>query len=189
MQAAVTWSQPVQVRASGEVDVATLVFALFYLVLLGSLVAAFVALPFLLAYEAFQLVRRSVRRFKSGPPGDPAMLTTDRARRLAAEALSDGYAQGRLDGGDFDRRTTAALQARTAGELATVLADLPWRPLGGLSRVLPSYRVVVVGLAVAMFAGTTGRIAGAFVVLAAVFLGDRAGVVSLAVLAAAIILG
>ncbi|MCP9964084.1 DUF1707 SHOCT-like domain-containing protein [Actinomadura madurae] len=39
--------------------------------------------------------------------------------------LGDRYASGHLDADDFETRTTEATRARTRGELAHVLRDLP----------------------------------------------------------------
>jgi uncharacterized membrane protein len=48
---------------------------------------------------------------------------TDRDR--AASRLRDHYAEGRLTAEELDERVTAALNARTAGDLRKVMADLP----------------------------------------------------------------
>ena len=53
------------------------------------------------------------------------LLATDRARAAATAALADGYAEGRLDGAELERRTEAALTARTSADLAALFSDLP----------------------------------------------------------------
>lgn len=50
---------------------------------------------------------------------------SDADRDRAAALLRDHYAEGRLSTGELDERLTAALNAKTAGELRRVLADLP----------------------------------------------------------------
>jgi hypothetical protein len=50
---------------------------------------------------------------------------SDADRDRAAALLRDHYAEGRLSAGELDERLTAALSAKTSGELRRVLADLP----------------------------------------------------------------
>lgn len=45
-------------------------------------------------------------------------------RELVHQALSEAYADGRLDAAEFEERTDAAQSARTLGELPPLLADL-----------------------------------------------------------------
>lgn len=49
----------------------------------------------------------------------------DAERQAAVEALSEHFVAGRLDSAEFNQRMDAALQARTAAELAPLFADLP----------------------------------------------------------------
>jgi Domain of unknown function (DUF1707) len=49
----------------------------------------------------------------------------DAERDRAAAALSDHFAEGRLDRDEFDVRLTAAYAARTAGDLEPLFLDLP----------------------------------------------------------------
>ena len=60
-------------------------------------------------------------------PSTPALRVSDSDRELTLERLRDALAEGRIDAADFDARTDRTLQARTAGELAEVTADLPDR--------------------------------------------------------------
>jgi Domain of unknown function (DUF1707) len=50
---------------------------------------------------------------------------SDADRDRVAALLRDHYAEGRLSTGELDERLTAALNAKTSGELRRVLADLP----------------------------------------------------------------
>lgn len=58
-------------------------------------------------------------------PSRPAIRASDRERDAATHRLQDAFAESRLDDSEFDERMRAALTARTRGELATLLADLP----------------------------------------------------------------
>lgn len=49
----------------------------------------------------------------------------DAERQAAVDALSDHYVAGRLDINEFNARMDAAMQARTAADLAPLFADLP----------------------------------------------------------------
>lgn len=49
----------------------------------------------------------------------------DEERHKVAELLGDHLAHGRLTQDEFEERLAAAFQARTAGELGKLLADLP----------------------------------------------------------------
>ena len=69
------------------------------------------------------------------PPGGRSRQETSRAdnhirisdadRERSAAALRDHYADGRLTCEELDERVTAALTARTFGDLRSVMADLP----------------------------------------------------------------
>ena len=50
---------------------------------------------------------------------------SDNDRERASALLRDHYAEGRLTAEELDERVTAALNARTAGDLRRVMADLP----------------------------------------------------------------
>ncbi len=56
------------------------------------------------------------------------MRISDSDRDRAAAQLRDYYAEGRLTSEELDERVTAALSARTAGDLRRVMADLPVTP-------------------------------------------------------------
>src|SRR5258708_28828017 len=53
------------------------------------------------------------------------MRVSDADRERVAERLREHFAAGRLTSEELDERVTAALGARTAGDLRTVLSDLP----------------------------------------------------------------
>ena len=66
----------------------------------------------------------------SGPPQPtrgqpPAIRAGDRDRDAVVHRLQDAFAEGRLDDDEFDKRTRAALTARTGAELDVLTADLP----------------------------------------------------------------
>jgi len=94
---------------------------------------------------------RSGGRSGQGPVADPNMRVSDAERAEVADQLSKHYGDGRLDEAEFNERLGKAMGAKTRGDLAGLLDDLPRpqapaapvpkRPIG--SRVL--------GLALAMF--------------------------------------
>jgi hypothetical protein len=53
------------------------------------------------------------------------MRIADSDRDRAAAQLRDYYAEGRLTSEELDERVTAALNARTAGDLRRLMSDLP----------------------------------------------------------------
>jgi Domain of unknown function (DUF1707) len=53
------------------------------------------------------------------------MRISDSDRDRVAAQLRDYYAEGRLTSEELDERVTAALSARTAGDLRRLMADLP----------------------------------------------------------------
>src|ERR1700753_1436848 len=53
------------------------------------------------------------------------MRIPDSARDRAATQLRDYYAEGRLSTEELDERVTAALSAKTAGDLRRLMSDLP----------------------------------------------------------------
>ncbi|MET8812705.1 DUF1707 and DUF4190 domain-containing protein [Streptomyces sp. NPDC004549] len=64
------------------------------------------------------------------PGSGPAFLLASHAdRERTVDVLRAGYGEGRLDKGEFDRRVERAYAARTVGELALVVADLPHGPV------------------------------------------------------------
>jgi hypothetical protein len=60
-----------------------------------------------------------------GPAGQPDVLASDADRDTAAGMLSSAFAEGRLTSGEHAERVRSAYEARTAGELAGLTADLP----------------------------------------------------------------
>jgi len=60
-----------------------------------------------------------------GRPVNEYMRVSDADRERVAERLREHFAAGRLTSEELDERVTAALGAKTAGELQTVLSDLP----------------------------------------------------------------
>lgn len=59
----------------------------------------------------------------------PSMLASHADRERAVDVLRAGYGEGRLEKGEFDRRVERAYAARTVGELALLVADLPQGPV------------------------------------------------------------
>jgi len=57
------------------------------------------------------------------------MLAAHADRERAVDVLRAGFAEGRLEKGEFDRRVARAYAARTVGELALLVADLPQGPV------------------------------------------------------------
>ena len=54
-----------------------------------------------------------------------AIRASDQDREAVLQRLQAGFAEGRLDDDEFDRRMRAALTARTSADLAPLLDDLP----------------------------------------------------------------
>ncbi|MFI9175565.1 DUF1707 and DUF4190 domain-containing protein [Streptomyces lincolnensis] len=68
----------------------------------------------------------------------PSMLASHADRERAVDVLRAGYGEGRLEKPEFDKRVARAYGARTVGELALLVADLPTGPVpqpGGLPPV------------------------------------------------------
>jgi hypothetical protein len=57
------------------------------------------------------------------------MLASHADRERAVDVLKAGFSEGRLPRAEFDQRTMRAYQARTVGELALLVADLPQGPM------------------------------------------------------------
>src|SRR5580704_15459146 len=73
-----------------------------------------------------------LQRAAASPPPRPAppaiddrIRTSDTDRDRATARLRDHYAEGRLTHAELDERMTAALTARTFGDLRKIMADLP----------------------------------------------------------------
>ena len=67
------------------------------------------------------------------PPSEPTLRASDAEREHHAELLREHAAQGRLTVDELDERLDRVYTARTLGELAPVVADLPSRPRCGAS--------------------------------------------------------
>jgi hypothetical protein len=57
------------------------------------------------------------------------MLASHADRERAVDVLRAGYAEGRIEHEEFERRVARACAARTVGELAVLVADLPLGPV------------------------------------------------------------
>jgi hypothetical protein len=57
------------------------------------------------------------------------MLASHADRERAVDVLRAGYAEGRMERDEFERRVERACAARTVGELAVLVADLPQGPV------------------------------------------------------------
>ncbi|MFE9023237.1 DUF1707 and DUF4190 domain-containing protein [Streptomyces sp. NPDC007808] len=62
-------------------------------------------------------------------PYIPAMLASHADRERAVDVLRAGYGEGRLEQPEFEQRVARAYAARTVGELALLVADLPQGPV------------------------------------------------------------
>lgn len=62
----------------------------------------------------------------------PAMLAGTADRERAIDVLKAGFAEGRLTQAEYDERAASVYAARTYGDLARVVADLPAGPLVGV---------------------------------------------------------
>ncbi|MEP6462930.1 MAG: DUF1707 domain-containing protein [Frankiaceae bacterium] len=61
---------------------------------------------------------------------DRSVRASDADRDRVADALRRHFSEGRLSPEEFDERLTSALAARTVGDLADLVADLPQDPDG-----------------------------------------------------------
>ncbi|GGY03754.1 DUF1707 and DUF4190 domain-containing protein [Streptomyces djakartensis] len=61
--------------------------------------------------------------------GAPSMLASHADRERAVDVLRAGYGEGRMEHGEFEKRVARAYAARTVGELALLVADLPQGPV------------------------------------------------------------
>ncbi|MFJ8634582.1 DUF1707 and DUF4190 domain-containing protein [Streptomyces sp. NPDC093568] len=67
----------------------------------------------------------------------PAMLASHADRERAVDVLRAGYGEGRLEQAEFEQRVTRAYTARTVGELALLVSDLPQGPMPHPAPVTP----------------------------------------------------
>ncbi|CAL9482765.1 hypothetical protein SUDANB105_03052 [Streptomyces sp. enrichment culture] len=58
----------------------------------------------------------------------PSMLASHADRERAVDVLRAGYGEGRMEQTEFEQRVARACSARTVGELALLVADLPQGP-------------------------------------------------------------
>ncbi len=68
---------------------------------------------------------------KAGRGMDEHIRVSDADRERIIERLREHYAEGRLTSDELDERVTAALSAKTFGELRAVMTDLPEPELVG----------------------------------------------------------
>jgi hypothetical protein len=61
----------------------------------------------------------------SGPPSAAGLRVSDADRDAVVDQLAGHFQQGRLDLTEFQDRMDRAVRARTRGDLASLLADLP----------------------------------------------------------------
>jgi Domain of unknown function (DUF1707) len=90
----------------------------------------------------------------SGLPGEAGLLVSDADRDAVVDQLAGHFQQGRLDLTEFQDRMDRAVRARTRGDLAQLLADLPRPetaspPPAGPVRRWPAPLPVLAGCAVA----------------------------------------
>ncbi|MEV5438681.1 DUF1707 and DUF4190 domain-containing protein [Streptomyces sp. NPDC052682] len=62
-------------------------------------------------------------------PSGPSMLASHADRERAVDVLRAGFGEGRLQQEEFDERVARVYAARTVGELAVLVADLPQGPV------------------------------------------------------------
>ncbi|MFJ7076162.1 DUF1707 and DUF4190 domain-containing protein [Streptomyces sp. NPDC098781] len=67
----------------------------------------------------------------------PSMLASHADRERAVDVLRAGFGEGRLAQPEFEQRVTRAYTARTVGELALLVADLPQGPMPHPAPVTP----------------------------------------------------
>lgn len=66
--------------------------------------------------------------------GPSELRTSDQERERAAQELREHFAAGRITEAELSERVQAAYNARTAGELRTLLSDLPRLPVSPQQR-------------------------------------------------------
>jgi len=64
------------------------------------------------------------------PYGQPGMLAAAADRERTIDVLKAAYGEGRISKDEFDHRAGRVMNARTYGDLSTVVADLPSGPVG-----------------------------------------------------------
>ncbi|MEU6377518.1 DUF1707 and DUF4190 domain-containing protein [Streptomyces sp. NPDC046909] len=64
-----------------------------------------------------------------GVPSPASMLASHADRERTVDVLRAGFGEGRLEKAEFDKRVGRAYAARTVGELALLVSDLPQGPV------------------------------------------------------------
>jgi len=64
-----------------------------------------------------------------GGYGGPSLLASHADRERAVDVLRAGYGEGRMERTEFEQRVARVYTARTVGELALLVADLPQGPV------------------------------------------------------------
>jgi uncharacterized membrane protein len=67
----------------------------------------------------------------------PSMLASHADRERAVDVLRAGYGEGRMEQDEFEKRVARAYAARTVGELALLVSDLPQGPVPQPAAVTP----------------------------------------------------
>ncbi|MFC9127127.1 DUF1707 and DUF4190 domain-containing protein [Streptomyces sp. NPDC057099] len=73
-------------------------------------------------------------------PAAPSMLASHADRERAVDVLRAGYGEGRMERDEFEKRVARAYGARTVGELALLVADLPQGPVPHSTGAVPVAR-------------------------------------------------
>ncbi|MFB7929172.1 DUF1707 and DUF4190 domain-containing protein [Streptomyces sp. NPDC056039] len=68
------------------------------------------------------------------------MLASHADRERAVDVLRAGYGEGRMEQDEFEKRVARAYEARTVGELALLVADLPQGPVTQSAGAVPVVR-------------------------------------------------
>jgi hypothetical protein len=100
--------------------------------------------------------------------GESQIRVGDAERESALSALREHYAHGRLDGAELEERVSAALVARTRGDLASLFVDLPgerraWPPPP--RRRMSAWAIVGRVVAAAMLAALVSAVLGVALLL------------------------
>jgi len=98
----------------------------------------------------------------SGPGPGPGLRASDAERERVAAALRRHHVDGRIDTEELQERLERAYAARTTGDLAPLLSDLP--PEGGPRRARPTSRLpapplIAVAVAALLVLATAGAVA------------------------------
>jgi hypothetical protein len=112
------------------------------------------------------------RRRNRRPDLRPDLRVGTAERSEVADALSQHFAEGRLDTTEFNERTEQAMTAKTRADLSTLLTDLPGHapspPPATLRRFTPRFSSVAVLVLLAVAAFWAASLPHAFWLLGAV---------------------